>query len=133
MDVSSLHGYIYVYCRICTVCLHNFFCMHVWADVMLRLAVSQQYPPSDSSAASSQEAEPLCVCQPSSPGSYCKTEQTGLHRRRTNVWRRAWLLEDREGRGEGGNEENSCGRWWRVRAEEMYSTGRWGDSGRKKR
>lgn len=54
--------------------LHAFMscCLHAWADVMQRLSVSQQYPPSVSFAACSKEAGPLCVCQPSSLGPIVK-------------------------------------------------------------
>lgn len=54
-------------------CMHSlFFRLHAWADVMQRLSVPQQYPPSVSFAAHSKEAGPLCVCQPSSLGPIVK-------------------------------------------------------------
>ena len=50
---------------VCMLILHaRIFCMHVWADAMHGLAVSQQYPPSVSLRPPSKEAESLCVRQP---------------------------------------------------------------------
>lgn len=76
-------------------------------------------------AAPSKEAEPLCVCQPSSLGPIVKLnkpvcsgdERTyGEHKHKDG--------EEGGGREETGNwQENSFGRWTMVREGEMHSTG----------
>lgn len=71
--------------------LHSFVCVHVWADVMQRPSVHQQYPPSAFFAAHSQEAGPLCVCQPCSLAPIVKLNKlvcSGRGREFEGSWRR---------------------------------------------